>query len=512
MMVVKITVICDSQRPNHRLSLLKLFRDLDLYPTNIITRDNSFLVIFKHNFNQDILFSRDSIAKLRELDCSLVEPPILRASRTILVFRVDPYLYGEDTEDIRRDIESSNDHSKIDEIIKFPNSRTIKIIFSSEKAARLAMERGLIACYLYIPPEDIEKEIHVDLKTCLKCYKINDHTTNECDKASDYKICSICSSKEHTHRQCSSTLKKCLNCGGGHSAMSFSCEMRREAIREQREVLKSSRTPPPNVSQPSTPYQLQPSDFPAITRKQRGSVMDDSLRCYMALVLSSWKNKENPGTFNAVLNNLLKKNNLPAMDASDINSITSDCPSSLISDDIEAILSTDSAISSLSPPKATREKIPGTTTIAAPAVSLPPPNTSADTIAPHVSVTSPTTTSSSSLERTVSTPVVATPIAQVNTTEATTAVLSSSVSRENNPTSQPSAKRELRSSKKPITIYSTKHRNINADNLEQLIREKKICMFAGHTREFALAAVKCDSSCAIFKVVPERDFKILLRQ
>jgi len=545
-MVVKILVKCDSQRPNHRLSLLQLLRNLDLQPTNIIPRDNSFLVIFKHNFNQDVLFSQHSLAKLKEIDCSLAEPPNLRARRTILVFRVDPYVYGEDLEDIARDIESSNAHSKIEEIIKFPNSRTLKIIFSSEKAARLAAERGLIAFYLHIPPEDIEQEIYIEIQTCLKCYALNDHATTECDRARDYKICSLCSSKEHTHRQCTASLRKCINCGGAHSTMSSTCEMRKETIKDERKKQKSSRTLPSNVPQSSTVFLSQPSDFPALVEKQRSGAADDTLKCYMALVISSWKNKENPGSFNVVLNKLLSKNNLPAMDASDIETITPDSPLQFSSGDIDTSLTTTPSVTpstkatsspddnTIATPNFSVTSVPSpntisisslptsvattcspvNTTVASSAAELPIPqdNTgSTESVTLSVATTSSTVTDLPSTESV--TPSTA-PISTPATAPAVIALPSSSVSQGNKKsTPQPATKRELRSSKKTpvITIYSTKVREITENNIDQLVKNKKIRIFSNHPSDFVMSALKCDPSCAFFRVVSEREFEKMLK-
>jgi len=521
-MVVKILLRCDTQRPNHRLSLLKLLKDLDLQPTNIIPRNNSFLVIFKHNFNQDVLFSQHTIAKLRELDCSLVEPPSLRARRTILVFRVDPYVYDEDPEDIRRDIESSNAHSEIEEIVKFPNSRTLKIIFTSEKAARLAAERGLIAFYLLIPPEDIENEIYIDIKMCLKCYKINEHSTTECDRPGDYIVCSLCSSHEHKHRQCSSSQRKCINCGGSHSTMSSTCEMRKEAIRHERKKAKSSKTLPTNVLQSSTVFQSQPSDFPALVEKHRIGSADDSLKCYMALVISSWKNKENPGSFNIVLNNLLSKNNLPALDASDIKTITPDTPVQFSSNDVVATLTTDDlapANTTRSPANTSATSGPNGNTITTPNSSVTPvpspnitpfsPSTTsvATTGSPaNTTVTSPAAQSSACYDNTDSTESVSLPVA----TNIPPVLATANTSLQSS-TAQPAAKRELRSTTKPpvITVYTTKTRDITLNNLDQLLEDKKILISSSHPRDFALSALKCDPSSASVKVVSYKEFKRL---
>jgi len=550
--MVKITIKCDSPQLHHKLSLLKLFRDLNLEVGSIVKIQDKFLVYFNENFDQDHLFSDETRSKLSGIGCSLILPSNLRAKRSVLVFRVDNEIYEHDVNDILREIEECNENLEIDEVVKFPNSKTLKILFNSEKAARFAEQRGIHAFYLHMSPRNIERDLHVDVKNCFKCYKIDDHIAADCTKDDDFKICSLCSSVDHTYRDCEATFKKCVNCKGNHGALSFSCPIRKQALREKRKSVKSQKSQV-TTAPSQTNFRPTTADFPSIEQSNEADVR---CKAYMAIVVASLKETENPGTFKEVLDELIRANKLSPFNMGKISAPRGN-PETLketfkevLDDLIRAKILTPEDSSAASDndkhksvpsvaekvPVAVKKKVSSTYCSSdddflggsaaprhSPAGNLTPPNTNADTSIPQISVPSPIVPVApvpddsvpSPSRRTVSTPIAG-PISQANTTEATAAtVLSSPMSQENYPTSQPTTKRDLRSNKiRPpvITFYSTKNRIISADNFEQLLREKKIHMFSNCPKEVALAALKIDPSCASVKVISDKEYKKLLLQ
>lgn len=62
----------------------------------------------------------------------------------------------------------------------------------------------------------------------MKCYPIEEHTTNKCPKPKEYKICSECGDRNHTWKDCHSSEKKLVNCDGNHRTIANKCPKRRE--------------------------------------------------------------------------------------------------------------------------------------------------------------------------------------------------------------------------------------------------------------------------------------------
>ena len=93
------------------------------------------------------------------------------------------------------------------------------------------------------PARNICKEIFVEILICFKCYQLEDHPTSLCPKSKDYKICSLCASLQHTHRECTSSNRKCINCEEGtyHSTLAMSCPFRKQVSKKKRqEIIQST--------------------------------------------------------------------------------------------------------------------------------------------------------------------------------------------------------------------------------------------------------------------------------
>ena len=113
---------------------------------------------------------------------------------------------------------------KVQEIFKYNSSKNIKVTFDSQHMASLVLTKGLLLFNLSHPARNICKEIFVEILICFKCYQLEDHPTSSCPKSKDYKIGSLCASLEHTHRECTSSTRKCIKCeeGNDHSTLALS--------------------------------------------------------------------------------------------------------------------------------------------------------------------------------------------------------------------------------------------------------------------------------------------------
>lgn len=109
----------------------------------------------------------------------------------------------------------------------FPNAivkrNTLKIEFETVSMADKATRQGLRVFNVSIAPHQIDKELYNKVNFCMGCYVIEEHNTRQCLKPIGYKVCSECSSTEHTWITCNTEKKKCLNCGETHRTLAYKC-------------------------------------------------------------------------------------------------------------------------------------------------------------------------------------------------------------------------------------------------------------------------------------------------
>ena len=111
--------------------------------------------------------------------------------------------------------------------------------------ASQVLTKGLLLFNLSHPAHNICKENFVKILIFFKCYQLEDHPTSSCPKSKDYKICSLCASFEHIHRECTSSNRKCINCeeGNNHSTLAMSCPFRKQVSKKKRqEIIQSTKS------------------------------------------------------------------------------------------------------------------------------------------------------------------------------------------------------------------------------------------------------------------------------
>ena len=126
------------------------------------------------------------------------------------------------------------------DIFKYDNSKNIKVTFENQHMVSQVLPKGLILFNLSHPAHNICREIFVDILTCFKCYQLEDHQTSSCPKSKEYKICSLCASQEHSHRECISSIRNCINCkeeGNDHSTLAMSCPIRKNVSKKKRQEI-----------------------------------------------------------------------------------------------------------------------------------------------------------------------------------------------------------------------------------------------------------------------------------
>lgn len=314
---VKIKHNLDPRDPTTKQKLLEILAKTDIHICNLAdTRDGGIVVVTAREEDADSLLSNETVKALKKEGYEPLLPPEVRTRRSILCHGVDQLIYDHTKSDIEDEIEEKNTWARVKQVYKFPaNNRTtytFKIEFEDVSMAAKAETNGLRLFNMSIAYHQIKREIYTPIKTCLRCYKIEDHNTSECPQPRDYKICSECSSQDHTWRSCKSNEKKCLNCNQAHRTMAMICPKRKEAIKRKR----SGNVPHPTMSQGSYAQaanrQPPPPQYqtPIPNMEDIASKVTKMLFC---VVNAHLMNAVNPGTYQEQLDYLTSSNNLPRM-------------------------------------------------------------------------------------------------------------------------------------------------------------------------------------------------------
>jgi len=283
--------------------ILDVCKNNNIRVIKIIDKPNHYLVIFPSSDDADRIFDAALAHLFAAANVEPVMPNELKAGRTIIVKRIDEIIFSASEDEIKSSVENENAGTVITEIHKFKNSPGIKVIFSNTVMAEKSLRNGFFAFRLFIPPNSIQRDEFIHIQTCYRCYKIENHSTPSCPSVQEnpeYKICSLCSSSNHTWKQCQETRRSCSNCGGEHSALSYLCKVRQDAIKNKRN----------NKTLPKPTYAAVSSGQSVLSTLPNINVTSKATTC---ILLAIMKPQQNPKQFEDTLNHLLKQNNLPTI-------------------------------------------------------------------------------------------------------------------------------------------------------------------------------------------------------
>ena len=285
------------------LELTKLLSTSKVNCAKVMPIKDGYIVACNSDEDVEKLFSAETIQALETKSFHPIVPQTVKAKKTVIVKNIDSYLCDFDCESLISSINEINSPwLKICSLFKFQSGKTFKMECETQQMARLCTERGFFILNLSIPPRMLSIDEYIKVDFCYKCYSINEHFVQDCPKEHDYKVCSECTSVNHTYRDCASTSKKCINCSGNHSTMSQRCPKIKQT--KVKNVPKPSQVTVQksifNQSQSSPPTKLQ-----TLSR-------DDMFRGYMCIMYATKLNETNPNSFDENLSQLLLANNLPS--------------------------------------------------------------------------------------------------------------------------------------------------------------------------------------------------------
>ena len=350
----KLKIKCSVVSENIRINILKIFSNFDIKCSKLVNlqnNSNECVASFHDSSDIDKVFTDECLNALSAYEASPKIPPELKAKRSVIVRNIDRYIYDRDDTEILQEINKENNSVNVIELYKFKNAKIIKLTFEKQLMANFCLEKGLKLFSLHLSPSDFQNEQHYEVKICYKCYSLDEHLAYECPKNNDYKICSTCSSSEHTYKNCTSSIKKCVNCSQNHFTMSYSCPKRREVVVK----MKASTT---NQGRNVT-YR------DAVVRENSGTslnpqeINDNLVKSILCLVISKAKDAENPGSFETTLNHLQEINKVPKFSLGNIS-----LPENLFNDAAKSVSTLQS------PASHNQSQIPLNSTTSSPDVQL----------------------------------------------------------------------------------------------------------------------------------------------
>lgn len=302
----------NSKDPRRTTKLLEILSCNDVYVTKLIPVNDGFIILTSSNDELDKIFNNTTDKKLEENDFLPQIPTELTSNRSVLIFRVDNHIHGNTERNIKEEIEHHNEWVGDIKVVKFGKDNTIKITFSDTTKAKKAQETGLKLFSMRIPSYNIKQDEYIGIMTCMRCYTMEDHSTAQCNKDREAKICSECSSRNHTWRECDAgSNKKCITCEGPHSTLAMSCPKRKEIVNQKRKERKSNETSSYSAkAKKNTPNPSQTMHHQATTTPTNPT----NINIYQAMLHSHFVNVAKPGSYSKTFNDLMRAHNLPTLE------------------------------------------------------------------------------------------------------------------------------------------------------------------------------------------------------
>ena len=297
----------NANQGNRKALLWNRLMNLNLLVYSIKQPNSQTFILIVSDDILDKLLSTSIKDKLKKDHFEVYIPPEYNANHTIVLRNVDSLISEVENEELKTDLERRNEWIKVTDIIKIPNApKIIKVRVETTEMVKKAVESGLLIWNQSIPPTSIQKEIYVFLTICYKCYSF-EHKTEDCPTPSVI-ICSECASPSHSYRDCTATVKKCINCQGEHRTLAAKCPIRKNLIKEkEKNIRERSRS----RSRQRTYAEATSSKPKETVRETSGISREDQIKISSSIQYAHMVEGVLPGTFNITVAEMYRLNGLP---------------------------------------------------------------------------------------------------------------------------------------------------------------------------------------------------------
>ena len=187
--------------------------------------------------------SDEGVHQITKVDCKTLlanhgfevhDPLELRAMKSINAKQLDKQIDDYSREEIKANLERSNQWMKVEDVFIFKTTAKImRITFAEPQMVQTALTRGLILLNQSLPPQYLEKEVFVKLSYCYNCLQY-DHIQKNCT-AGDQTKYTICASDNHRMRDCTvsdPSQHRCYSCMENHKFTEGRCPLRKKLIKD----------------------------------------------------------------------------------------------------------------------------------------------------------------------------------------------------------------------------------------------------------------------------------------
>ena len=229
-----VRILCKIPSPQRKKELWETLAEFDIHPHKIHEANKAYFVIVTQDETERIL-KEDVVRKLKELNMEVTTPLDYNSSKTVIIKRLDPIIDEYDAEEIKQSIERTNNNIEVEEVFVFPTtSKIMKVRLGTSAMAQKVLLNGLLVLNQRVKPNQVEKEIFVMIAPCTNCYQY-DHVTSRCPQEKMI-LCAFCGSEGHKQKDCKKKTPMCLNCGEQHRTLAAACSVRKELIKEKKNI------------------------------------------------------------------------------------------------------------------------------------------------------------------------------------------------------------------------------------------------------------------------------------
>ena len=252
--------------------------------------------------------------KLKKKGIEVQMPLEMKARSSVFLRRLDKHVGDHTKEELQEELRTQQEWAKDAIVIKIKDySHVLKIEFPTIEAANMALEKGVLLFHMHVTPEQISRDEFISILTCFKCYKMEDHPTKNCRETKD--LCSECAEEGHRWAECTSQVKRCLNCGGSHRTLAMACPEKKKWINEKRdqrereEREKKNKTYSEVIKETIKETQTKPKPTQILLGTEQSYIITT------CIIHAHFVNMANPGSYESELNKMLVANNLPPVKA-----------------------------------------------------------------------------------------------------------------------------------------------------------------------------------------------------
>ncbi|MEL7522827.1 MAG: hypothetical protein AAGJ80_14635, partial [Cyanobacteria bacterium J06553_1] len=216
-------------------AIQKLFVITQVCLVRCVKTNSGYKVFLANSQDMTPFLTTAGQKKLSEEGFNTITSPETKAKCTVVARKLDRTVLAKTVEAIIQEVATVNAVTVLD-VYKPPNSRVAKIRCSAPEEAQKLL-KGFRLFSTSVPSYNVEPEDYIHIQQCYKCYQYN-HYTKEC---TNKQICSRCGDEGHFFTGCQKPVK-CHNCGGDHTAVSGSCPLKKEQVKQTKQAHKTITT------------------------------------------------------------------------------------------------------------------------------------------------------------------------------------------------------------------------------------------------------------------------------